>query len=119
MPEWRTTLKLKFPGIPRRRVIGFRYEYAAWLIAYDLFGVDLDEFSNLDADKQITAIHYGAAVWDRVKLGKGVYFTYEEMVGALSRASKAENIHLAEVMSNAQFPEWMSKLEKKKVSPEP
>ena len=108
---WRVEIRLKFPGIPRKRKIGFRYEWKAWLLAYDTLGVDIQEFGEMDPDKQITAIHYGAAVWDRMTKGRNVYFTYDDMVTALSKASKEDNILLADTMGNAQFPEWMKNLE--------
>lgn len=113
---WLTTIKLKFPGIPFSRKVGFRYEMNAWLLAYDALGVEIDEFVKLDPEVQITAIHYGAAVWEMMTHRRRVYFSLDQMIGALNKASKKDNILLANTMGNAQFPKWFTRLpdEKKK-----
>lgn len=111
MPDWRVEIRLKFPGIPFSRKIGFRYEWKAWLLAYEVFGLDIEQFGDMEPDMQVTAIHYGAAAWDMMTKGRRLYFTYDQMVGALSKASKEDNILLANTMANAQFPEWMKNLQ--------
>lgn len=118
MPDWRVEIRLKFPGIPLRRKVGFRYEWKAWLLACDVFKIDMPEFSELELDIQVTAIHYGAAAWDMMTKGRRVYFTYDDMVRALNKASKEDNILLAETMKKAQWPEWMKNLQDDKKKPE-
>jgi hypothetical protein len=101
--------------------VGFRYEWKAWLLAYECFGIGPEEFGKLDYEKQVTAIHYGAAFWDRIKRGKRVYFTFEDIVYALNKASKEDNMKLAQTMAKARWPEWMKNVvegeDKKKVGP--
>lgn len=95
--------------MPFKVTIGFSFEWKAWFIAWDLFDVGPDDFSKLEPDQQITALAYGAAYWDRVKQGKKVFFSYEDIVFALNKASKEENLRIPEAIQNAQFPEWMKK----------
>jgi len=106
---WRTEIKLKFPGCRRRRV-AFRYEWKAWLLAYEVMKMGPEEFHELPPDVQLTAVHYGAAVWERMVHRKSTYFTYDDMVEALNKASKEDNILLATTMGEARFPEWMDNL---------
>ena len=117
MEKWQAEIRLKFRGIWKITVC-FSYEWKAWLIAYDLFNCSPEEFSKLDLDKQFTAISYGAAAWDLMKRGKGVFFTYDNIVKALENASKADNQRLAKAMEYAKFPEWLKaeKGDKKKVT---
>ena len=107
MEKWQTWISLKFKRIPWRLKVGFDYEWKAWLIAYDLFSVDPQEFSKLDLDKQITGLAFGAASWHRIKQGKNVFFTYDDLSQALLKATKAENQKLINTMSYAKFPDWL------------
>ena len=107
MEKWQTSLKLRFRGIPWKVSIGFSYEWKAWLLAYEVFDVSPEEFGKLDADKQITALAFGAACWDMMKKGKKPYFTYADMDRALLGASKEDNLKLVRAMSYAQFPDWL------------
>ena len=107
MEKWQTQLSLRFPGIPWRIRVGFDYEWKAWLIAYDLKGMEPEDFSKLPIDQQMDALAYGAAAWHCMKKGKKVFFTPDNMTKALMRASKQENLLLAEAMTYAQFPAWL------------
>ncbi len=124
--KWRTEIRLNFKrtgffrilGRFRKVNVGFRFEWKAWLIAYDVFDVDPDSFTRLDPEKQITALCYGAAVWDCVKTGKKTFFTYDDIWIALDKATKEENKRLGETIKEAQFPEWLKNIvpeDKKKV----
>ena len=116
MEEWQAEIKLRFKGL-FKITVRFSFEWRAWLLAYDIFNCSPKEFSKLDLDKQFTAISYGAAAWDLMKRRKGVFFTYDNIVQALSDASKADNQRLAKAMEYAQFPEWLkSEGDKKKVT---
>ena len=127
--KWRTEIRLNFRrpkysifrifGRYRKINVGFRFTWKAWLIAYDVFDVDPDSFTKLDQEKQITALCYGAAVWDCVKLGKHIFFTHDAIRIALDMATKEENKRLGETIKYAQFPDWLKNIvsdEKKKKS---
>jgi len=107
MEKWQTVINLKFKGCPWKIRTGFSYEWKAWLIAYDLFNCSPEEFSKMPIDKQATAVAYGAAAWDRIKKGKKVFFTYDNIVDALLIATKEENMRLAKALEYAQFPQWL------------
>ena len=107
MEKWQTEISLKFKRVPWRFKVGFTYEWKAWLIAYDVFSLSPEEFGKLDADKQITALAYGAASWHLMKQGKNVFFTFADIDQALLHASKAENLQLIKTMSYAKFPDWL------------
>jgi len=107
LEKWQTVINLKFPGCPWRIRTGFSYEWKAWLIAYELFDCSPEEFAKMDFDKQATALAYGAASWDRIKKGKKVFFTFDNMVNALLKSTKEENIRLVKALSYAQFPKWL------------
>jgi len=109
MEKWQCELKLRFRGMPYKMRVIFSFEWKAWLIAYDLFDKSPEEFNKLEPEEQITALCYGAAYWDKIKKGRKVYFSYEDMVFALNKASKEENKMLAETLKYAQFPDWLSK----------
>jgi len=124
--KWRTEIRLNFKrtgffriiGRFRKINIGFRFEWKAWLIAYDVFNVDPDSFTKLDPEKQIIALCYGAAIWDRIQSGKNVFFTYDDIRIGLDKATKEENRRLGETIKEAQFPDWLQKIasdSKKKV----
>jgi hypothetical protein len=121
MEKWQVELKLKFRGVPWKIKVGFSFEWKAWLIAYDLFDVSIEEFQKLDSEEQMTALCYGAAYWDRMKKGKRIFFSYEDIIFALDKATKEENKQLGEALNYAHFPEWLKKgmpESKKKVMPE-
>ena len=113
--KWRTEIKLNFKrtgffrilGRFRKINVGFRFEWKCWLIAYDVFDVDPDSFTKLDQEKQITALCYGAAVWDRIQSGKNVFFTHDDIRIGLDKASREENRRLGETIKEAQFPDWL------------
>jgi len=105
--KWQTVINLKFKGCPWKIRIGFSYEWKAWLIAYDLFDCSPEEFNKMPIDKQSTAVAYGAAAWDRIKKGKKVFFTYDNIVEALLKATKEENMRLVKALEYAQFPKWL------------
>lgn len=107
MEKWQAEIRLKFRKFPFRIKVCFSYEWKAWLIAYDLFGTDPESFSKLDFDKQINALAYGAASWNRIKRGKKVFFSYDDLKDALLKASKADNLKLTSAMSYAKFPDWL------------
>lgn len=126
--KWRTEIKLNFRrpeysifrifGRFRKINVGFLFTWKAWLIAYDVFDTDPDSFTKLDQEKQITALCYGAAVWDCIKSGKSVFFTHDDIRIALDQASKSENRKLGETIREAQFPDWLKNIptsDKKKV----
>lgn len=120
MEKHQAEIKLKFKGIFKIRV-RFSFEWQAWFLAWNVFKVDPDEFGKLDPDKQFSAIAYGAAAWYLMNRAKPVYFTFDNMVEALMKASKEDNQKIAVALRYAQWPEWVkSKIEdndKKKVSP--
>lgn len=107
MEKWQTRLRLKFKRIPFKIKVGFDYEWKAWLIAYDHLKISPEEFAQMDLDRQLTVLAFGAASWHRIKQGKNVPFSYDDLIAALLRASKAENQRLTETMSYAKFPDWM------------
>ena len=107
MEKWQTELNLKFKGVPWRFKVRFTYEWKAWLLAYDHFAVDPEEYSKLDLEKQVVGLAYGAAAWYLMKNKKKVFFTYDDLAEALLKASKAENQKLSDAMSYAKFPEWL------------
>jgi hypothetical protein len=109
MEKWQAVIRLKFRKFPFRIKVCFSYEWKAWLLAYDLFNTDPENFSKLDLDKQVNALAYGAASWHRIKGGKKVFFTYDDLKDALLKASKAENLKLSNAMSYAKFPDWLKK----------
>lgn len=121
--RWRTEIRLNFRrprysifrilGRFRKINVGFRFELAALLMAYNESDTDPVSFTKLDPEKQITALCYGAAVWDCVKTGKKVFFTYDDICIALDQATKEENKRLAEAIQYAQFPEWLKGINKK------
>lgn len=119
MDKWRTEIRLRFRLMPFKVRVGFCFEWKAWFIAWDLFSMGPDEFGKLEIEQQITALAYGAAYWDRVKQGKKVFFSYEDIVFALNKASKEENLRIPAAIKNSQFPDWMKKnipeTDKKKV----
>jgi len=118
MEKWETVLLLKFRLIPWRMKVRFCFEWKAWLIAYEKLGFGPEGLDKLPTDQQIDAIAYGAAAWARLKAGKKVYFTPEQLKEALMGASRAANLILAETLSYAQFPDWlkagMPEVDKKK-----
>ena len=109
MEKWEVSLKLSFGRYLRKRV-GFTFEWGAWFIAYDAVGCGPDEFNKLPADQQITAMTFGAASWWSLKNRKKIFFTMEDIAAALMRASKADNLAVAQALSYAKFPEWMTHL---------
>lgn len=113
MEQWECEIRLKI-GL-RKRLIRFAFEWKAWMIAYDVFDKKPEEFLKLDPEDQITALAYGAAMWDKIKHKKKVFFSHEDIVKGLNKASKEENKRLGESLKYAQFPEWMKS--KKKVTP--
>jgi len=126
--KWRTEIRLNFRrpkysilrifGRYRKNNVGFCFTWKAWLIAYDVFDVDPDSFTKLEPEKQIIALCYGAAIWDRIQSGKNVFFTYDEIRIGLDKATKEENRKLGETIKEAQFPDWLKKItpdSKKKV----
>jgi hypothetical protein len=111
MNQWEVELKLKFGR--RKRKVGFCFEWKAWLIAYDVFDVEPDEFLKKEPEDQMNALAYGAAFWFCVRRRKKVFFTYQQITDALLLASRAENLKLATAMKYAQFPEWFTPDKKK------
>ena len=107
MEKWQAEISLKFKRVPWRIKVGFSYEWKAWLIAYDLLGMGPEEFGKIDVDKQLSALAFGAASWYRLKQGKSVFFTSEDIETALLNASKADNIEVINAMKYAQFPPWL------------
>lgn len=112
MNQWETELRLRF-GL-RKRKVGFCFEWKAWLIAYDVYDCEPDEFLKKDQEDQVNALAYGAAFWFCVRRRKKVFFTYPQIVRALNRATREENKKLGEALKFAQFPEWFTP-DKKKV----
>jgi len=118
MMKWRTEIKLNFRRTGFSKIFGrfrkvnveFRFEWAAWLIAYDIFNIDPDSFTKLDLEKQIIALCYGAAKWDRIQLGKKIFFTYDDIKIGLDKATKEENRKLGETIKEAQFPDWLKNI---------
>lgn len=116
MFDWEAVLKLKTGRLGlRKKKVGFCFEWKAWLIAYDVFDLEPEEFNKLDPEKQMNALAYGAAMWYAVKKRIRFKLFYEDIVKALSRATLAENRLLAEAMKNAQWPEWLTMIKKKAV----
>jgi len=112
--QWEVELSLPFGW--RKRKVGFCFEWKAWMIGYDVFDCEPDEFTEKDPEDQFTALAYGAAFWYCVRRRKRVFFTYADIVRALNKASKEENKKIAQAFKYAQFPEWF-KVDKKKVTP--
>ena len=117
MERWEIVLRLRFGGLRWPIKQGFSFEWKAWLIAYEVTECGPDAFLELDSERQIAALAYGAAAWWSMKHRKKIYFTMENIADALMRASKADNVALAQALREAQFPEWMRQLseDKKKV----
>ena len=120
--KWRIEIRLNFRrpiGLGFRKIkVGFRFEWAAWLIAYDVFDVGPDDFNKLSVDDQFNALAFGAAAWDCTQTGKRMFFNHKDIKIALDKASKEENRKIGETIKEAQFPEWLKKLvpdSKKKV----
>jgi len=107
MERWEIILPLKFGGLRWPRKQGFSFEWKAWLIAYEVTECGPDAFNNLDGDRQVAALAYGAACWWSIKHRKKITFTMENIADGLMRASKADNLALAAALREAQFPEWM------------
>lgn len=116
MNQWECELRLKFGR--RKRKVGFCFEWKAWLIAYDVFDLEPEEFLKKDPEDQMNALAYGAAFWFCVRRRTKVFFSYEDIVRALNKATREENKKLAEAMKYAQFPEWFTP-DKKKVTVKP
>ncbi len=115
MFPWEAVLKLKTGRLGlRRKKIGFCFEWKAWLIGYDVFDLEPEEFQKKDPDEQMNALCYGAAMWYAIKKRVKFKYSYEDISLALSRASLAENRILADRLKYAQWPEWFNP-EKKKV----
>ena len=120
MLQWEAVLKLRTGRLGlRRKKIGFCFEWKAWLIAYDVFDLDPEEFQKKDPDEQMNALAYGAAMWYAIKKRKRFKLFYEDIVRALNRASLAENKKLAEALKFAQWPEWFNPEKKKTVKKPP
>lgn len=114
MFQWEAVLKLKTGRLGlRRKKVGFCFEWKAWLIAWDVFDLEPDEFLKKDPNDQMNALAYGAAFWYAVKKRKKFKLFYEDIVQALNRASLGENKKLAEALKFAQFPEWFTPEKKK------
>jgi hypothetical protein len=112
MNQWECELKLKFGR--RKRKVGFCFEWYAWLIAYSLFDCEPDEFMKKDQEEQLNALAYGAAYWFCIRRGKKIFFTYEDIIQALNKATREENKQIVEAFNYAQFPEWFKGDNKKK-----
>ena len=117
MFQWEAELKLRTGRLGlRKHKVGFCFEWKAWLIAYDVFDLDPEEFLKKDPEEQMNALAYGAAFWYAIKKRKRAFkLSYEDIKSALSRATLAENRILAEALKFAQWPEWFKPGEKKKM----
>ncbi len=107
MEKWETQLNLRFPGMPWKFKVGFVFEWKAWLIAYDLLKIGPEEFNALPSEQQLATITYAAAAWYRMKNGKKVFFTRDQLTAALMNASKADNLRIIHALHYAQFPDWL------------
>lgn len=118
MFQWEAVLKLRTGRLGlRKHKVGFCFEWKAWLIAYDVFDLEPEEFNKLDPEKQMNALAYGAAFWYVIKKRKGSFkLSYEDIATALSRATLAENRILAEALKFAQWPDWFLPGQKKKTT---
>ena len=116
MFQWEAVLKLRTGRLGlRKKKVGFCFEWKAWLIAYDVFDEDPDDFQKRDPDEQMNALAYGAAFWFAIKKRKRAFkLSYEDISLALSRATLAENRLLAEALKYAQWPDWFKPGGKKK-----
>jgi hypothetical protein len=120
MLDWEAVLKLKTGRLGlRRKKVGFCFEWKAWLIAYDVFDEDPEEFNKRDPDEQMNALAYGAAMWYAIKKRRKFGLFYEDICKALGRATLEENKKLAAALKFAQWPEWFKPGEKKKVRKNP
>jgi len=112
----RIELTLKFPakGVKRlfsrytKKKIGFRYTHWALFRAMDVLECSPSDLEKQPEDEQLMAISFGAAEWDRLKTGKRVFFSYEEMKAALERGSIQQGRRLGEAWANISMPDWMS-----------
>ena len=112
MNNWEVEIRMKFPGHwPRKMKLIF--EWKAFLIGYDLFDVDPEEFLKLDQNTQTAALIYGAAYWGRIKEGKKIFFSYEDTIIAIGRMTTNDMNAIAEAMQNAHMPKWMAPDKKK------
>lgn len=119
MMKWRCELKMKFRREAyspfrvfsryRKRRVGLRFEWKAWLIAYSVFDIDPSEFSKMETVKQVNALVYGAAAWDCMERGRKIFFTYDDIATALDKATREENAMIGETIKEAKFPGWLEK----------
>lgn len=113
--QHRIELTLKFPAKGLRRLfgrykkkrIGFRFTEAAWFTAFEILDCNPSDFNKKPEDEQTFAVAYGAAVYDCVKTGRPVFFTYEDIKNAFEMGSIADAKRMGKTMANAAMSKWV------------
>lgn len=117
MEKWEVDIKMKFPGRLARKKMRLVFEWKAFLLAYDLYDVDPEEFLKKDQMEQLFALIYGAASWGRMKRGKKIFFTYEDIVSAVGKLTTNDMTAISEAIEAASMPQWLSGEKKKTKRP--
>jgi hypothetical protein len=87
--------------------VGFLFTQYAWFFAFDHLEVDPDKFEQMDEYKQHIALCYGAAKYWCMKNQKQVFFTMDELEGALKENTLRKNEEIVEARRAAVFDHWM------------
>jgi len=106
MEKWEVIVRMKFPGKFSRRM-KLIFEWKAFLIAYDLYDVEPEEFLKKDQMEQLFALIYGAAYWGRLKAGKKINFTYEDIVNAVGKLTTNDMNAISGAIKEAYMPAWL------------
>jgi hypothetical protein len=113
----RIELKLKFPakGIRRvfgrfhKRKIGFRFTHFALFQAMEVLDCEPDEIDKFDEKEQLFAIAYGGAVYDCIKTGRKVFFSYKDIKIAFQKGTMEQGEAVGKAWANASYPDWVKK----------
>lgn len=109
----RIELKLKFPAkglkklFGRNKKVGFRFTEFALFEAFDILGCEPSDIDKFEEEERLKAIFYGAAVYDCIKTGRPVFFTYDKFKKALESATVEEYKLLGKTWANASYPQWI------------
>ncbi|MFO8022490.1 MAG: hypothetical protein R6U65_08485 [Perlabentimonas sp.] len=91
----------------KKHLTGFRFTEFALFTALDVLECEPSDFDKNDEEERLKAISYGAAVYDCVKTGKPVFFTYEEFKKAIERGRIEQFKELGKAWANASYPQWI------------
>lgn len=107
MEKWQVEIKLKLPHKLFKRKVKFTFEWAAWIFAWQHYNCPPEEFEELPMEEKLMAVSYGAALWERVKSKKKVFFSFGDIYSGLMKATREENTRIGEAMKYAQYPDWL------------